>query len=147
VTASAANSFLPNVRVTGNFTRSASGEPAIIGEPLLKYRFPLSRLAGIGRTGPNTSGNTTLDNGIASSASASTIRRDFGIVWDSVNGCWNYVRAVGLSPVVSTIHNLNDVLYTMCILCYYDTSININNHELLYICILSDALFYLERYC
>jgi hypothetical protein len=110
VTASAANSFLPNVRVTGNFTRSASGEPAIIGEPLLKYRFPLSRLAGIGRTGPNTSGNTTLDNGIASSASASTIRRDFGIVWDSVNDCWNYVRAVGLSPVVSTIHNLNDVL-------------------------------------
>jgi hypothetical protein len=106
VTASAANSFLPNVRVTENFTRAASGEPAIIGEPLLKYRFPLSRLAGIGRTGPNTSGNTTMLAGVASPANTTTVQRDFGLVWSSDR--WLYAGPTG-STALSAIKNLGEV--------------------------------------
>jgi len=106
VTASAANSFLPNVRVTGNFTRSASGEPAVKGEPLLKYRFPLSRLAGIGRTGVNTSGNTTTNAGVLSNASNTTVQRDFGLIWSG--GQWIYAGPTGVTAV-NAIDNLSSI--------------------------------------
>lgn len=40
------NPSLSTTRVTTAFTRNGSdGQPAVVGEPLLKYRFPLSRLA------------------------------------------------------------------------------------------------------
>lgn len=39
------NPSLINIRVTTAFTRSSDGQPAVVGEPFLKYRFPLSRLA------------------------------------------------------------------------------------------------------
>jgi hypothetical protein len=90
--------FLPNVRVSGNFKRT-TGESAIKGEPLLKSRFPLSRLAGIGRTGINTTGNTTLTDGVPTSASATTVRRDFGLVWNGSQ--WIYAGPTGSTALAS----------------------------------------------
>ena len=87
-----ANRFLPNVRVSGTFTR-ADGTAAQQGEPLLKTRFPLSRLAGLGRTGVNATGNTTMLAGVASPASATTVQRDFGLVWSSDR--WIYAGPSG----------------------------------------------------
>jgi hypothetical protein len=103
--ASAANRFLPNVRVASAFTR-ADGTPSQIGEPLLKTRFPLSRLAGIGRTGVNTTGTTTLLNGAPSAATAATIQRDFGLVW-SIDR-WRYAGPSG-STALTTIATLGSV--------------------------------------
>jgi Tfp pilus assembly protein PilX len=100
-----ANRFLPNVRVASAFTR-ADGTPSQIGEPLLKTRFPLSRLAGIGRTGVNTTGTTTLLNGAPSAATAATIQRDFGLVW-SIDR-WRYAGPSG-STALTTIATLGSV--------------------------------------
>lgn len=47
----AANPSLINTRVTTPFTRT-DGTLAQTGEPLIKHRFPLSRLAWIGKSGP-----------------------------------------------------------------------------------------------
>jgi len=77
-----ANRFLPNVRVTTNFTRS-DGRPAKIGEPLIAAPFALSRLAGIGLSGP------------VAPATATTIQRDFGLVWQ--NNRWEYCGPSGSS--------------------------------------------------
>jgi hypothetical protein len=93
-TPAAANRFLPNVRVTTSFTRADGTKPES-GEPLLKTRFPLSRLAGLGRSGVNTTGNTTLLNGIPSPATAATIQRDFGLVWQTDR--WIYAGPSGAS--------------------------------------------------
>jgi hypothetical protein len=95
--AGAANRFLPNVRVLSSgagFIR-ADGTAAPQGEPLLKSRFPLSRLAGLGRKGVETTGNTTLLNGIPSPATAATIQRDFGLVWQTDR--WSYAGPSGAS--------------------------------------------------
>jgi Tfp pilus assembly protein PilX len=100
-----ANRFLANVRVSGNFTR-ADGTTAQIGEPLLKTRFPLSRLAGLGRTGVNATGNTTIDAGVAVSASVATVQRDFGLFWSSDR--WNYAGPSG-SAAQSAIKTLAQV--------------------------------------
>ena len=105
-TANSTNVSLTNVRVTGNFTRAASGEPAIIGEPLLKYRFPLSRLAGIGRTGVNTDNKTTLIGGILDNSSNATVQRDFGLVWSGSQ--WIYAGPTG-STVLTAIDNLTAI--------------------------------------
>jgi hypothetical protein len=93
-TPAAANRFQPNVRVTASFTR-ADGTKAEPGEPLLKTRFALSRLAGLGRKGVETTGNTTLLNGIPSPASDATIQRDFGLVWQTDR--WSYAGPSGAS--------------------------------------------------
>jgi hypothetical protein len=103
--AGSANRFLANVRVSGNFTR-ADGTTAQIGEPLLKSRFPLSRLAGLGRTGVNTTGNTTMFAGVASSASVATVQRDFGLVWSSDR--WLYAGPTG-STAQSSIATLGSI--------------------------------------
>jgi hypothetical protein len=105
-TSTAANRFLPNVRVSGDFKRLASGEPAVKGEPLLKYRFPLSRLAGIGRTGVNTSGNTTLDDGDLSEANSTTVQRDFGLVWSGDQ--WIYAGPTD-ATALTAIDNLSAI--------------------------------------
>jgi hypothetical protein len=106
--AGAANRFLPNVRVPSSgagFIR-ADGTAAPQGEPLLKSRFPLSRLAGLGRTGINTTGNTTMDAGVASKASAATVQRDFGLTWSSDR--WIYAGPTG-SSALSSIATLGSI--------------------------------------
>lgn len=87
------NRFLPNVRVQTGFTR-ADGTQAKPGEPLLKHRFPLSRLAALGPNGVNPAGKT-LVNGQLTSATPATVQRDFGLRWS--NGRWDYVGHSGIS--------------------------------------------------
>ena len=103
-----ANRFLPHVRVPSSgagFIR-ADGTAAQQGDPLLKTRFPLSRLAGLGRTGVNTTSNTTMLAGVASKASAATVQRDFGLTWSSDR--WIYAGPTG-SSAQSSIATLGSI--------------------------------------
>ncbi len=111
-TSTAINRDLLSVRASGTFTR-ADGTDAAMGEPLIERRFPLSRLNGLGPTGPATAVNSTIVNGVLSPASATTVQRDFGLLWNSgtppgtVNH-WDYVGAAG-STVQTTIKTLDQV--------------------------------------
>jgi len=105
--AAAPNRFLPNVRVTGNFTR-ADGTTARPGEPLVKHRFPLSRLAGVGSNGVNAAGNTTMVGGALAPATAATVQRDFGLVWDAGSRSWTYAGPGG-TAAQSGIRTLAEV--------------------------------------
>lgn len=89
------NRFFSNVRVKAPFTRR-DGSMAVIGEPLIKDRFPLEKIAWIGNNGPVAPGN------------ASTIQRDFGLVWDNTIKRWNYVGHSG-AVVQTAIKNLDEV--------------------------------------
>ncbi len=81
----AINRDLATVRVTGGFTR-ADGTQAIVGEALLKTRFPLTRI--------NELTNT----------SNTYIQRDFGLSWNATQNRWDYVVAGG-----SRIERLDEV--------------------------------------
>ncbi|HEV3271029.1 MAG TPA: hypothetical protein VGZ93_02505 [Candidatus Methylacidiphilales bacterium] len=100
-----ANRDVLDVRVTSTFMR-ADGTTAQIGEPLLKHRFPLNRLAGLSYSGINTTGTTTLLNGVPSVASAATIQRDFGLVWSTDH--WNYCGPSG-TTISSSIALLGSI--------------------------------------
>src|SRR5207248_4029822 len=52
--------------------------------------------------------NSTMVSGLFSPASATTIQRDFGLVWDSTNKRWNYVGSAG-TTVQSSIERLDQV--------------------------------------
>ena len=103
--AASANRDLRKVRVVSPFVRS-DGTTAQAGEPLLKRRFSLSRLAGLGPDGVVTTGDTTLVDGVLSPASARTIQRDFGLVW--VKDHWEYWGPTGIA-VSSMINVLGSV--------------------------------------
>jgi len=96
-------SFL-TVRVTGSFPRN-DGTPAVIGEPLVKKRFALSRLAWITFNGPSGSLSPSdpayqqlVNQGVSAemiqSGSSSNIANYFGLTWkaDPMNSgsCWWY---------------------------------------------------------
>ncbi len=83
-----ANRFLPGVVVVAPFTR-LDGNPAKTGEPLVKHRFPLSRLSAFanGTTGLSSTG-TTMTGGQIVRADASTVLRDFGL--RRVGRAWVY---------------------------------------------------------
>ncbi len=102
--ASANRAFL-NVRVAGGFTR-ADGTQARPGDPLVKRRFPLSRLAGLGYEGVDARDKTTVADGELATATAQTIQRDFGLVWSSDH--WGYCGGTG-SAVVNSIKTLAEV--------------------------------------
>lgn len=76
------NPSLVNTRVTGNFTRDSDGTPANMGEPLLKHRFPLSRLS--------------LFQEPVSAAAATAIQKYFGLARASSSAPWIY-RGVATS--------------------------------------------------
>lgn len=105
----AINRDILNTRVSVAFTR-ADGTQAIVGEPLMKYRFPLRRLDGIGYNGVNTSSGTyqVMKDGVLQLPTAATIQRDFGIVWNGSDNHWDYVGASG-SSVQSNIRTLDQV--------------------------------------
>ena len=103
----AINRNLLGVRVTNLFTR-ADGTTAVVGEPLINRRFPLTRLAGLGPTGIVTTGNSTIINGVPAVATAGTVQRDFGLQWDNTNNRWNYVGAAG-STIQTRIERLDEV--------------------------------------
>ena len=119
------NPNLLNVRVVNLFTR-ADGTQTVIrspcdtyhqqlndcGEPLIKTRFPLTRLAGVTPTG--TPAGLTMLNGVLVPATATTIQnykagttvqRDFGLVWNTASNRWDYVGATG-STVQTSIEPL-----------------------------------------
>ena len=109
-TSIAINRDLLSVRVSGVFTRP-DGTSAAVGEPLIERRFPLSRLNGLGATGTNgiiTTVNSTVVNGILVPATAATVQRDFGLLWNDANKRWDYVGATG-STVQTTIERLDQV--------------------------------------
>ncbi len=85
----ATNRDIPNVRVTSVFTR-ADGTQTVVGEPLIKNRFPLRRLDGIGSDGVNASGFRVMLGGSPTAPTASTVQRDLGLVWDNANTRWVY---------------------------------------------------------
>jgi hypothetical protein len=96
-----------NVRVQNSFTR-ADGNTANVGEPLIDRRFPLTRLAGLSPTGIVTTTNSTIVNGVPSVATAATIQRDFGLVWDGANQRWLYAGSSG-ATTLTAIERLDQV--------------------------------------
>ena len=104
---SSVNRDVLNVRVKAAFTR-ADGTAAVLGEPLIKYRFPLRRLDGIGSSGVNTGGFLVMVGGALVSPSATTLQRDFGLTWNVANSGWDYVGATG-STVQTSISTLDQV--------------------------------------
>ncbi len=112
-TSTAINRDLLNVRVGvpvgGTFTR-ADGTTTAVGDLLIKRRFPLSRINGLADpTFPTTAANSTINNGFMVPASATTVQRDFGLLWNSANNRWDYVGATG-STVQSAIERLDQVV-------------------------------------
>jgi hypothetical protein len=92
------------------FTR-ADGTTTVVGELLINRRFPLTRIGGLGLSGPVTTGNpTTIVDGVPAVASLTTVQRDFGLLWNADNTAkrWDYVGASG-STVQSTIERLDQV--------------------------------------
>jgi hypothetical protein len=106
----AINRNLLNVRVpVGTSFIRADGTTAAGGDPLINRRFPLTRLAGLGPSGIVTTANSTIVNGVPSVATAATIQRDFGLVWNGApNYRWDYAGPSGTSPRTS-IETLDQV--------------------------------------
>ena len=71
-------STINDVRVVTNFVRASDGATAQIGEPLLKYRFPLSRLALFG------------DNNDKTADTTSDIYKYFGLTRSVASNPWTY---------------------------------------------------------
>jgi hypothetical protein len=94
------NPNLVNVRVQNSFTR-ADGNTAVVGEPLIDRRFPVTRLAGLGPSGIVTTAKSTTVNGLPSVATAATIQRDFGLVWNSGSNHWDYAGPSGTNVLTS----------------------------------------------
>lgn len=91
------NPSLVDVRVVNTATSRPDGTQPVLGEPLLKKRFPLSRLAGVGMDGP------------VAPATAATIKRDFGLVWNSSTRIWTYTSPTGGSNAATVIKPLSVV--------------------------------------
>lgn len=85
------NPSLIDTRVSLEFVRTTSdGTTAKVGQPLLKYRFPLSRIAAVDRSATSS----TLDNPY----------KNFGLTRSSANAPWVYNHGSG-----SKILNLAEV--------------------------------------
>lgn len=104
---SAINRDVLNVRVKTAFTRT-DGTQAVIGEPLIKNRFALRRIDSIGNTGVNTTGIPVMVAGVLVNPSATTVQRDFGLVWNSANNRWDYVGPTG-ATVQTSIATLDQI--------------------------------------
>ncbi|MFN2477282.1 MAG: hypothetical protein ABR526_13185 [Chthoniobacterales bacterium] len=107
--ANAVNRNIPNVRVTTPFIR-ADGTQARVGEPLLKNRFPLRRLDGIGTSGVNSSAGTfpVMVAGVLQYPTTTTVQRDTGLIWNTGQNRWDYVGATG-ATVQASILRLDQV--------------------------------------
>jgi hypothetical protein len=98
------------VRVTTAFPTRFDGTPGNVGEPLVKTRFPLSRLAWITYKGPSavvyaanaadpaitqlTAAGVDVPISTIQAGTAANIKACFGLVWDSRS----YVPASGTTP-------------------------------------------------
>lgn len=101
------NSSFVKRRAAGSFTRT-DGSQATAGEPLLKKRFPLSRLAWLTYDGPSST--RTSDTGAANAdikrlkelgitseylaqGTATSIQNAFGLTWNGTTKRWTYMAA------------------------------------------------------
>jgi len=112
-------------RVTSQFTRF-DGTTAVVGEPLVKTRFPLSRLAWITYKGPSASVYTLNNNdpviqaltgaGVSiatiQAGTAANIKKCFGLTFGGTIGDptypWTYTNPTGTGPV-NRIMRLDEV--------------------------------------
>ncbi|XHR30470.1 MAG: hypothetical protein ACFUZC_07885 [Chthoniobacteraceae bacterium] len=96
------NRNIPNVRVKAAFTRS-DGTTAVVGEPLIKHRFALSKLAWVASTNTNADGTPgAFAAGPANGATAADVKKAFGLVWDTTNGYWVYTSPDGSGTTAAT---------------------------------------------
>ena len=72
--------------VTGAFTRF-DGSLAVVGEPLVLARFPLSRLSWLSKDGISASAISKFGS---AAAAAAKVKAAFGLVWDTTNRLWVY---------------------------------------------------------
>jgi len=101
------NVLVPGSPTTAAFTR-ADGTTAFGGDLLIKQRFPLSRINGLADPTFSATTNSTINNGFLVPATAATVQRDFGLLWNSANNRWDYVGASG-STVQPAIERLDQV--------------------------------------
>ena len=107
-------------RVTNTFTRF-DGTTAVVGEPLVKTRFPLSRLAWITYKGPSASLATTdpvytalINAGVSattiSAGTVANIKKCFGLSFlaGTIGSPWTYTNPTG-STAASRILRLDEV--------------------------------------
>ncbi|XHR30648.1 MAG: hypothetical protein ACFUZC_08810 [Chthoniobacteraceae bacterium] len=103
-------SFL-NIRATNTFGRN-DGSTAVTGEPLVKKRFPLSRLAWLTCAGPITLDGNSYNPGLDASfiaslksksglddayllkGTADNIYKSFGLSWDASGKAWTYDHGI-----------------------------------------------------
>lgn len=115
-------SFL-TTRVGSTFTRN-NGETAKSGEPLVKRRFALNRLAWLTYQGPsatrNTSTTTTtgddadigllkqhgISEELLEEGTAENIRKYFGLTWDNTDHCWQYDVHNGSSGAIKKLGDI-----------------------------------------
>ncbi|HEY8966201.1 MAG TPA: hypothetical protein VIM58_07150, partial [Candidatus Methylacidiphilales bacterium] len=92
------NRFVPNVRVLVPFTRR-DGTKASVGEPLVKYRFPLSKLSLLAKTVGQPNALSTPDK--------AAIKSYFGLVPDSSSSGyyrkWIYTNPTGTGAAASIL--------------------------------------------
>lgn len=104
-------SFLA-IRASTNFTRN-DGSVAVPGEPLVKKKFPLNRIAWLTYKGPSANRAQTdpdiqalINNGIPWSylqqGTSTNIAKSFGLSWDAANNRWKYNLHNGSSGVGPT---------------------------------------------
>jgi hypothetical protein len=96
-----ANPAFAAVRVGTSFTRN-DGSTALVGEPLVKKRFALNRLAWLTCKGPSAPRKSSTDADITALKAAgitedwlgqgtdSNILKYFGLSWDNTNKRWTY---------------------------------------------------------
>ena len=107
-------SFL-TVRVGTPFTRN-DGSTAFTGEPLVKRRFALNRLAWLTYQGPSASRNMSdpdmqrlqssgLTTAFLSRGTAANIQKHFGLTWDSANTRWTYANGASGAAPIRTLEN------------------------------------------
>jgi len=100
------------VRVQSGFTRN-DGSSAAVGDPLVKQRFALNRLAWLTYLGPS-SGRTgaditdlTTNLGISRTwidqGTADNIRKYFGLEWEPANNCWRYNIHLNANGEIKTL--------------------------------------------
>jgi len=108
-------SFL-SIRATSVFDRN-DGSTSVIGEPLVKKRFPLNRLAWLTYAGPITpdgsSYNPALDASYVSTlksrsglddscllkGTAENIYKSFGLTWDTTGMFWKYDHGIASGAI------------------------------------------------
>jgi hypothetical protein len=103
------NPNLLNVRVNNNDDSSpfirADGTAFANGQPLIDRRFPLTRINGLADPTFKSTTISTINNGVPVAATAATVQRDFGLLWNSASNRWDYVGPTG-STVQTSIERL-----------------------------------------